>query len=490
MKAIYATTGSEDWVEAAQKLNREEGLHPCYWITHDLKKAAKETFENVIIHDSFDAMYGDPPKEYDPIPANCAIDAEILSKFQKYEAIAVKMMERLSSDRNNEINLSYNDRMKLYYRQLLYWTNVVNDLDPDVAIFGSTPHLVYDYILYAVCIESNIKTVITTHTTLPNRFCVRNRLYENPIGNIKSDKENINLPSEIENHFRDIQSEYSQAKPEYMEQDLRELQSTEKYEFYTNFIRCLENSHTISIKVMRKAKNIVKNLPSNDSDYISQVNYVIENIKRRHIRHKLKREYTNYTKDVNLCDRYIYFPLHYQPERTTSPEGGRYVHQYLALDLLSSAIPDTTHIFVKEHPSQFSSRLQGERGRPLGYYFDLCTIENVRLVPIETNSFDLIDNSEAVATITGTAGWEGLLRGKQALVFGNAWYRSAPGCYYIKNKEHLSKVLKKKINTSSIDVKKVKEFVSKSKKELYIGSLNKKSEKGAESLAQAVQDVI
>lgn len=32
-----------------------------------------------------------------------------------------------------------------------------------------------------------------------------------------------------------------------------------------------------------------------------------------------------------------------------------------------------------------------------------------------------------VGTVAGTAGWEGLLSGVPAVVFGGAWYRSLPG---------------------------------------------------------------
>ena len=43
------------------------------------------------------------------------------------------------------------------------------------------------------------------------------------------------------------------------------------------------------------------------------------------------------------------------------------------------------------------------------------------------NTISLIKGSVAVATITGTAGWEALFHGKPVIAFGLAWYRWAQG---------------------------------------------------------------
>lgn len=43
------------------------------------------------------------------------------------------------------------------------------------------------------------------------------------------------------------------------------------------------------------------------------------------------------------------------------------------------------------------------------------------------SSFDLIDQAQAVATLTGTVGFEALCRGCVAIVLGDAAYRGYPG---------------------------------------------------------------
>ena len=50
----------------------------------------------------------------------------------------------------------------------------------------------------------------------------------------------------------------------------------------------------------------------------------------------------------------------------------------------------------------------------------------MRLVPIDTDSHQLIAACRTVATVTGTAGWEALFRLKKPLIFGYPWYMPTP----------------------------------------------------------------
>lgn len=76
---------------------------------------------------------------------------------------------------------------------------------------------------------------------------------------------------------------------------------------------------------------------------------------------------------------------------------------------------------MKEHP------MQTEAKRPPIFFERLARIPHVSLVPLEWDSARLIEKCQFVATITGSAGWEGINRGKKALVFGNPWYKKLPG---------------------------------------------------------------
>ena len=122
-------------------------------------------------------------------------------------------------------------------------------------------------------------------------------------------------------------------------------------------------------------------------------------------------------------ERYVYFPLHLQPEMTTDTLGHAYCDQLLAVEELVRRLPEDVWVYLKENPKQTG------RMREPSFHARLARIPRTRYLPIQTSSFDLIRGSEAVATITGTAGWEALQMGKPVLCFGSAWYRSLPGAF-------------------------------------------------------------
>jgi len=130
-------------------------------------------------------------------------------------------------------------------------------------------------------------------------------------------------------------------------------------------------------------------------------------------------------------DKYVYFPLHYQPERTVNPDGGVFFDYMFTLRILSESLPEGWKLYVKEHTSQFSYMLSGERGRTVQDYDEILKLHNTILIPSNADSRELIASSQAVATITGTAGWEAVILGKPILYFGYPWYQDCPGTHQI-----------------------------------------------------------
>jgi hypothetical protein len=125
---------------------------------------------------------------------------------------------------------------------------------------------------------------------------------------------------------------------------------------------------------------------------------------------------------------FVYFPLHFQPEATTVPMGGVFADLILAARLLNATLPKGVLIYVKEHPYR-SSWLS----RNIQYYQDLLELEKVRLVPVSVDTFALREHCLAVATVTGSPGFEALFRGKPVLLFGSRFYQYAKGVFPVKS---------------------------------------------------------
>lgn len=126
---------------------------------------------------------------------------------------------------------------------------------------------------------------------------------------------------------------------------------------------------------------------------------------------------------VDFDAKYVYFPMHLQPEMTTSALGGRYRDQCLAIEDLSRSLPPDWLIYVKENPKQ------GAYARGPMFFHRLKRIKNVRFMPSDADTHALIAKSQFVAVISGTAGWEAIKKGKPAVVMGHAWFRMLPGIF-------------------------------------------------------------
>jgi hypothetical protein len=139
-------------------------------------------------------------------------------------------------------------------------------------------------------------------------------------------------------------------------------------------------------------------------------------------------------------DKFVVFFLHYQPERTSLPEGYQYAQQWLAIRALANSLPDGYRLVVKEHPSTF--RYYFNPGfRSLDFYRNIAGLPNTSLVSLDVTPFALIDRTAAVATITGTVGIEAIVRGKPVIVFGAAQYRNVKGVFAVRSKQEAGAAL-------------------------------------------------
>jgi len=152
---------------------------------------------------------------------------------------------------------------------------------------------------------------------------------------------------------------------------------------------------------------------------------------------KLEKQYKNALYTPQEGDQYIYFPLHLQPELSTSPMAGAFVDQHLILEILARSIPENFLIYVKEHPTQNLQK------RSTDFYSKLTRISKARLISTAINSSELSKGSLAVATATGTAGWEALFLGKNVLLFGNTFYQYCQGVFQIRSEEDCKSAMDK-----------------------------------------------
>jgi hypothetical protein len=107
--------------------------------------------------------------------------------------------------------------------------------------------------------------------------------------------------------------------------------------------------------------------------------------------------------------------MHVQPEASTSVAAPFFCNQELTIQNICRSLPPDGILLVKPHLQQIAVN-------PLDLYKRLSQIPNLYLVSPLDSIKNLIEESEAVITITGTIGLEALLLGKRSITFSETLY--------------------------------------------------------------------
>ena len=392
------------------------------------------------------------------------LDSILIKSMRESEAIFLKMTDRLMP------HSGYQERKDLYLQYLKTWNNLINT-ELHFAIFHNVPHECFDYIIYKLCKFKKIKTFcFYTLPIRPNKEEVYMHMMtdiENPdleiaktyhASQFSDDLKPINHSKALNPHtmmeyydecFLPI-SNYSQ----FTRSEGRDLSPLESIlDLRKKIFRYLgQNGYK---KILSRIKTYLKNNFFYDSYFISHYQY-----------HKV---YKRNTITPNYKNKYIYFPLHYQPEASTSPLAGPFVDQWLIIDMLSNAVDSDTTIYVKDHP-----RL-GNILKTKNFVNHILSRKNVALIAYQESSLSLIRNSFAVATATGTVGLEAILNLKPVLMFGNRLYQHGPGVHLIETNSDLQLAVNQ-INTNLSSMKEVELFFEALDLNVFPGFLSQKDE--------------
>lgn len=294
---------------------------------------------------------------------------------------------------------SFHELRDLFHLYNHIFSDLIDQNKIDIVMFSNLPHEGPEIILYMIAKDRGIPTLITAQSQFPNHYFYLYDVYD--YGDMAHYPElHADVRFELQRrhekelfYMKDIPGLQSRVNKTHTPSILRVL--------YRVMYRMLRGQGACGLRaIMLKAY-----------DEVDAWNRYSEQLKQ------------NVAYSCNLREAFVYFPLHLQPELSTSALGGVFTDQILAIEILRTILPKQWYIYVKENPKQ-SPYARGD------YFFKrLARIPRVRLVPYHMNTYELIRKSKFVATVSGTAGWEGISGGKPALVFGNAWYRKLPGVW-------------------------------------------------------------
>lgn len=396
-----------------------------YWVGSE--STEKSIPKGTLFHSYADALAaksapGIDASEFPPPGDN------IIRKLYRVESIVLTMMNLVLD------GCCVDERRNLYYQMLRYWLGILKRCKPDAVIFPNMPHFIYDYLIYELAHLFGIKTILFDDTRFPGRllpFTDFNYLTKSIQEEIAKNRGKQFFVSDLAEDIREYYEPRSRLDYNIAPSYIVDLRNRRSFQWSFPWKQFTESLRDLS--VFKKAPRYVMWLLRVKGGEImrkarTHVSYVFVP--------DLRKEYEALQIVPDFSGRFVYFPLQKQPERSTSPQGDMFADQILALQILSASLPKDWVIYVKEHPVQWVHfGIRFSSSRYIGYYKKIAQIKNVRLIPLAASSYQLINNSQFVSAVTGSAGWEAALRSKPSVIFGTVWYQDCPGVFKVGSVE-------------------------------------------------------
>jgi hypothetical protein len=276
-----------------------------------------------------------------------------------------------------------------------YAWSILRDFGPDLVIFHNHPHGLFTYVMLRSALRLGITVLLVHFSALPWRMCISRYAKDATFKKMTlRDDWNAAERKSVTSYMQRLQAGHESAIPFA---DLKLMSAKSKPLYLGDEVRGL----------------LKGSIPKNALRIFRKVS----------VHRAFKKFVSNHRRN-----RYVAFLLHYQPEETTLPRGGIFAQQLNAIIKLRALLPAGISILVKENRATFRAPLILAMGvRSHDFYQAIASLPETYLVPLECDTFSLVDDALAVATITGSVGLEALCRGKKAIIFGDANYEGFSG---------------------------------------------------------------
>ncbi len=401
----------------------------------------------------YNYMEIDYKKHYYDLNTMYAIPEEILMKMQKYEG---KLFELEMRESGFPVH-TFLECKEMYYEELVFWYKVIIDNKIECMIFHNAPHELHDFVIYCLGQAMNIPSILFMPTFFPGRL-EWGTSYPDLGLNVGKRYERLlkeegrgELPEDLNDIYERYRNGFS--KQQFTEFNASNKKMIQKFEAdRLVFIK----GKTVGLRRLILLYRIIKESSKiKRKRLIQQVLWDIELTKRskRYLKRAiLVKKYKNYDEPLVLSEKkkYIYFALQKVPESNLMPKIEAFYEQRFSIFILAKAAEKHgLMLYVKEHWVQDA--------REKEFYDFIKSFSNVRLIGPDESNLDLIKNSLAVATASGSCIFEAMFNNLPSITFGDGYWIGAPGCYRVHDENScciaLEKILKREYVINDLNIK-------------------------------------
>lgn len=406
--------------------------------------------ENYVVYSYMEIDY---KKHYYDLNTMSSIPEDILLKMQKYEG---KIFELEMRESGFPVH-TFLECKEMYYEELIFWYNVIIKNKIEYMIFHNAPHELHDFVIYCLGQVMNIPTILFMPTFFPGRLEWGNS-YPNLGLNVGKKYKRLlqeGITVNLETDLNDLYETYRNGlkKQQFSEFNENNKEMIKKYE--------ADRLAFVKGKAVRDRRNVLlyKVIKEREKTkrfhLLQELLWDIELTKRskKYLKKAiLVNKYNKYDAPPRLEEKgkYIYFALQKVPESNLMPKIEAFYEQRFSIFVLAkSAEKYGITLYVKEHWIQDA--------REKEFYDFIKSFSNVRLIGMDESNLELIKNSLAVATASGSCIFEAMFNGLPSITFGDGYWIEAPGCYRVHDEDSccnaLEHILRKEYEITDYNIK-------------------------------------
>ena len=332
---------------------------------------------------------------------------------------------------NPHHKFSENQILNLLEQECRFFEKILDEIKPDfLCLLVTVSH--NETLLYRMCRARGIKVLMTIPSKFRNRMMISENEYS--VDSVASIPNNLpkKTDEEIQNFWK------SQDLHQHVNAVLKENFDSHALIRYKGILKFFLTRRTESSK--KRYSNFG----------ITRMSVLKEKISRS-IKRKIRKKFidANFEKKINDAN-FVYYPLHYEPERMTLTAGHFYVNQLSVIADIAKSLPPGFKLYVKEHPGQ---RVHG--WRKISYYKQIMEIPNAILIHPQVKQEDIMNKCSLVLTICGSSGLEAAFYKKPSIFLADLGYSMIPSIHLLKSLNELPEAirssLKKQVQFSDLN---------------------------------------
>jgi hypothetical protein len=335
--------------------------------------------------------------------------------------------ERYFSDFNKYYTFTYDDILSFFEQEFRFFEKILDEIKPNFVIMR-VPDFHHIKLFYDICRKKGIKILIMNRT----KFSLKN-WYLSQKPNV------IDIPEKHSKNLIKTISDIHKMQTKLNSKSQIKKYSNQRVGFFT--ILQKNSLHSIfELFISRGTTNERERFLNLGRTRSKMLFYTISILLKFKFRDFFINK--NLKKSIPTNTKFVYFPLHVEPERALLMDAPYFVNQINVIQNIAKSLPVDHFLVVKEHPI-----MKKLMWRPTSFYKQLMNLPNVILIHPNITNEELIKNCSIVTTITGTAGLQAAFFNKPSIIFGDVFYSNLSSVIKVNSLEELPLLIKKSIET-------------------------------------------